>query len=275
MGCHTRSGRHKEISFYGMPSVIKNQGEEVKELLIERRMKWLSAINRVGLTEDILKNDRVCSCHFVSGCPAANWDKYNIHWVPSLHLGHDKKGKTDLELQAARSDRVKTRRKRRHEQALTETAAKVQLLDVDGKMVKELIFDNSSSDIRDETSVGNKQDVDFGDLDEVSSQFNKLTLKDATSQTESETKNSTTQTEEYDYMFENVKKATFDLEDMRDDDKVHIYTGLPTFHVLNCLYYEHMCIYITRKSLTLTKFQILMIVLLKLRLDVPFQDLAY
>ena len=123
---------------------------------------------------------------------------------------------------------MKTRRKRRHEQALTETAAKVQLLDVDGKMVKELIFDNSSSDIRNETSVGNKQDVDFGDLDEVSSQFNKLTLKDATSQTESETKGSTTQTEEYDYMFENVKQATFDLEDMWDDDKVRFYTGLPS-----------------------------------------------
>ena len=144
---------------------------------------------------------------------------------------------------------MKTRRKRRHEEALTETAAKVQLLDVDGKMVKELIFDDSSSDILDETSVGNKQDIDFGDLDEVSSQFNKLTLKDATSQTESETKGSTTQTEEYDYMFENVKQATFDLEDMRDDDKVRFYTGLPC--------------------------RILMIVLLKLRLDVPFQDLAY
>lgn len=94
---------------------------------------------------------------------------------------------------------MKTRRKQRREQALTETAAKVQLLDVDGKMVKELIFDDSSSDILDETSVGNKQGIDFGDLDEVSSQFNKLTLKDATSQTESETKDSTTQTEEYDY----------------------------------------------------------------------------
>ena len=138
---------------------------------------------------------------------------------------------------------MKTRRKRRHEQALTETAAKVQLLDVDGKMVKELIFDDSSSDILDETSVGNKQDIDFGDLDELSSQFNKLTLKDATSQTESETKDSTTQTEEYDYMFENVKKATFALEDMWDDDKVHFYTGLPSFHVLNCLYYEHVHLY--------------------------------
>ena len=31
-----------------MPSVIKNQGEEVKELSIEQPMKWLSAISRVG-----------------------------------------------------------------------------------------------------------------------------------------------------------------------------------------------------------------------------------
>ena len=37
-----------EISFYRMPSVIKNQGEEVKELSIEQPMKWLSAISIVG-----------------------------------------------------------------------------------------------------------------------------------------------------------------------------------------------------------------------------------
>lgn len=106
---HIRSGRDKEKSFYRVPSVLKNQGEEVEEFSIERRMKWLSAIGRVGFTEDILKNDRVCCRHFVSGRPTASWDKYNVDWVPSLHLGHDKKGKTDLELQAARSDRVKTR----------------------------------------------------------------------------------------------------------------------------------------------------------------------
>ncbi|PFX23733.1 uncharacterized protein LOC111332580 [Stylophora pistillata] len=238
--CHTRSGRDKEKSFCRVPFVIKHREDEVKELSIERLLNWLSAISGVGLTEDILKNDRACCRHFVSGRPAANWDKYNVHWVPSLHQGHDRKGKTDLELQATWSDRVKTRRKRRHKQALNETAAKVQLLDVDGKMVKVLIFDDSLSDILDETSVGCKQDADFGDLDEVSSQFNKLTLlKDGTSQTESESKDSTTETEEYDYMFENDKQGTFDLKDMRDDDKARFYTYLPSFHVLSCLY-EHV-----------------------------------
>lgn len=99
VNCHTRSGRDKEKSFCRVPFVIKHREDEVEELSIERLLKWLSAISGVGLTEDILKNDRACCSHFVSGRPAANWDKYNVHWVPSLHQGHDRKGKTDLELQ--------------------------------------------------------------------------------------------------------------------------------------------------------------------------------
>ena len=37
-----------------------------------------------------MENDRVCSCHFVSGKPASNWDKFNVDWVPILNLGHNK-----------------------------------------------------------------------------------------------------------------------------------------------------------------------------------------
>ena len=42
-------------------------------------------------------------------------------------------------------------------------------------------------------------------------------------------------------MFENVKQATFDLEDMRDDDKVRFYTGLPSYHVIG---YMNTCAFI-------------------------------
>jgi hypothetical protein len=38
-------------------------------------------------TKEILKNERVCSRHFVSESPAASWDKFNTDWVPALNLG--------------------------------------------------------------------------------------------------------------------------------------------------------------------------------------------
>ena len=41
-----------------------------------------SAIDRADLkTKNVLQNERVCSRHFVSGRPAANWDRFNEDWV--------------------------------------------------------------------------------------------------------------------------------------------------------------------------------------------------
>lgn len=55
------------MSFYYVPAVITNQGEDAQKLLEERWRQWLKAISRTGLTESILKNGRVCEKHFVSG----------------------------------------------------------------------------------------------------------------------------------------------------------------------------------------------------------------
>ena len=92
IGCSNKSGRH-EVSFYRVPTVVNNQGmqeEFMKELTAERRRKWISAISREDLTDKILENDRVCGERFVSGKPAASWDKHSIDWVPALKLGHSK-----------------------------------------------------------------------------------------------------------------------------------------------------------------------------------------
>ena len=89
----------------------KNQGEEAQELSKERRSRWISAISRDDLTEEILENDRVCEKHFVLGRAAKSWDKYNIDWVPTLLLGHKKA--TDRahhkEAAAKRSERASER----------------------------------------------------------------------------------------------------------------------------------------------------------------------
>ena len=61
---------------------------------------------------------------------------------------------------------------------------------------------------------------------------------------------------------------------MPDDDKVAFYTGLLTLKLLDALY-GHIAPHITRRSLTLTNYQELVMVFMKLRLDIPHHDLAY
>ena len=90
VGCGSKSGQDKGLYFARVPSVVTNQGEEAQELSKERRLRWISAISRDDLTEEILENDRVCEKHFVSGRAAKVWDKYNIDRVVTLLLGHRK-----------------------------------------------------------------------------------------------------------------------------------------------------------------------------------------
>ena len=84
--CGSKSGRDS-IRFYSVPSIITNQGKEFEELTRERQNLWISAIDRADLkTKHVLKNVRVCSRHFVSGRPAANWNRFNEDWVPPRHV---------------------------------------------------------------------------------------------------------------------------------------------------------------------------------------------
>ena len=83
-------------------------------------------------------------------------------------------------------------------------------------------------------------------------------------------------TEDFDYLFTSNKKVVeFDEEFFRNsDDKVLFYTGLPSYEILNFVF-ELVSPSVSRRSQSLSPFQELVLVLIKLRLDVPFQDLAY
>ena len=63
VSCGSKSGRDKGLYFVRVPSVLTNQGEEVQKISEERRSRWISAISRDDLTEEILENDRVCEKH--------------------------------------------------------------------------------------------------------------------------------------------------------------------------------------------------------------------
>ena len=169
----------------------------------------------------------------------------------------------------ARSERAKERRKRQHERELTERATKLAKLNEDGGIVEKISLDS--------TSINNEDFSEYGDDDflcEVTSKLVGLNIAECSTQTlQTKTRDSTTQTEEFDYMFK-TPKPFFDREDMLEDEKVLFYTGLPTLKLLDAVY-EHVAPHVTRRSLTLTKYQELVLALIKLRLNVPYQDLAY
>ena len=67
VGCSSRSGRDKGISFFRIPRIVKNRGENVEQLSKKRCAGYISAIMRKNLTDKIQSNDRICSGHFLSG----------------------------------------------------------------------------------------------------------------------------------------------------------------------------------------------------------------
>ena len=84
-----------------------------------------------------------------------------------------------------------------------------------------------------------------------------------------------TQTEEFEYMFSRPSRYQApDRDFFQTDDKVHFYTGLPSFEIL-MVAFEHVSPHVTRKTQSLSRFQEFVMVLMKLRLNVPLQDLAY
>ena len=82
------------------------------------------------------------------------------------------------------------------------------------------------------------------------------------------------QTEEFDYMFRPAGYQAPDQEYFDSDVKVRFYTGLPSYEVLMVVF-EHVSSHVSRKTQNLSRFQEFVMVLFKLRLNVPLQDLAY
>uniref|UniRef100_UPI00358E2535 uncharacterized protein n=1 Tax=Myxine glutinosa TaxID=7769 RepID=UPI00358E2535 len=72
-----------------IPAAIKNQGEETQRSSEARRREWIRQIGCKEVTLDTARSrHRLCHRHFQSGYPARLWDKNNPDWIPSLHMGH-------------------------------------------------------------------------------------------------------------------------------------------------------------------------------------------
>ena len=83
-----------------------------------------------------------------------------------------------------------------------------------------------------------------------------------------------TQTDELEYLFKRGSYQAPDDDYFDTDEKVKFYTGLSSSYLLKIVF-DHVAPHVTRKSLSLTKFQEFVLVLIKLRLNVPLKDVAF
>lgn len=224
-----------------------------------------------------LESERVWGRHFVSGKPALLWDRYNVDWKPTLNLGKkDYSKKPDLQAAAARADRAKDRdqarqslleQQQREHEAARERAGKRRKLNESGQQVSKIDFAASLGEEILESESMTSEIPDF--------QVQEPPEKEATTQTEGPEQNeASSQTEEFDYMFRPAGYQAPDQEYFDSDAKVRFYTGLPSYEVLMVVF-EHVSSHVSRKTQNLSRFQEFAMVLIKLRLNVPLQDLAY
>ena len=75
-------------------------------------------------------------------------------------------------------------------------------------------------------------------------------------------------------MFQTSRYQAPNMDFFDTDDKVRFYTGLPSMEVLKVVF-EHVSSHVTRQTQSLNRFQEFIILLMKLRLNAPLQDLAY
>lgn len=181
-----------------------------------------------------------------------------------------------MQAAAARADRVKDRdqarqllleqRQREHE-AAREQAAKRHKLNESGQQVSKIDFAASSGEEILESESMTSEIPDF--------QVQEPLEKEATTQTEGPEQNEAgSQTEEFDYMFRPAGYQAPDQEFFESDAKVRSYAGLPSYEVLMVVF-EHVASHVSRQTQNLSRFREFVMVLIKLRLNVPLQDLAY
>ena len=256
----------------------------MEELTVERRRRWISAISRGDLTDFILENDRVCSGHFVSGKAAKDWDRFNADWAPTLCLGHSKKQSKDPEGVAQRAQRAAERRKRPAEAVEKELEEKRKNMDESGEKIEEVLFtkeetlfDEDLDLSRETTSV--QANCEIEDQNQTSIDLEQ-TVVDAETQTENperkvETENAAIEIADFEHLFKESVVQPFTEEYFVDnEDRVQFYTGLPGFYILKAAF-GFVSPFVTRRIKTLTLFQEFVMVLMKLRLNVPLQDVDF
>ena len=214
----------------------------------------------------------------MSGKRSPYWDKHNVDWVPTLEIRKKSYGReVDYEVRAKRQERAKKREEHAIKQQEHEAAEKRQKLSERSLPVAQIDL-NQPITSTEEEKTGNEDafssDLTACDEGNESDEIRTKIIRDAKYQADTELKDLECQTTELEYMFQKSTYWAPDIDFFNSDEKVCFYTGLPSLEVLMVVF-DHVASHVKRQTQSINRFQEFIIVLMKLRLNVPLQDLAY
>ncbi|XP_067226618.1 uncharacterized protein [Chanodichthys erythropterus] len=248
LGCTNRSDREKHLEYYRLPKILTNQGEECKKLSEERRRLWLAKLNQDFQGKN-LDNIRVCSNHFLSGKRSDLYKKDDPDWVPSVNM----RGKQEPQPPKDSLTSRYTRRVNRAQQKLKDAAAhSLLLMDTpdDDSATSDYVGDNICS-------VGTQTEMSGDFIDSMTSELQNLRTENIQLRS----------------CVENVSSSYDQSAFEGKDEKVLFFTGLPTYQILLALF-TYISPHLPVKK-SLNAFKVLMLTLMRLRLNVSTTFLSY
>ncbi|WAR17223.1 hypothetical protein MAR_031817 [Mya arenaria] len=243
-GCNHRKNREKDLQYYRLPAVITNQGAEWEKLTADRRREWLARINQDFSTKN-LTNVRICSTHFISGKKADLHDRLNPDWAPSIGLrGAQILAVPEETPSVSRYNRIKNRTQRR-----------LYSEEIRGDEIDSVIEDFDDVNVNSKfVSTGVQTDITFSFINGMECEINSLRSE-----------------------LESIKKQQTVLFNeeffVEDDDKVKQLTGINTYAVLMVVF-EYLANFLPCSE-SLSKFEIFIMTLMRLRLNLSSMFIAY
>ncbi|XP_052003983.1 uncharacterized protein LOC127658642 [Xyrauchen texanus] len=262
-GCRNRRTPGTTLSFYRFPRDPA------------RKQRWIAAVNREGWVPN--EGSRLCSTHFISGKQVKN--PRSPDYVPSVFtsapMSPNIKGASVCELYDKQEAQVEAAN------ALLFLQGQGRLLEDHGQIQsqeeQESVFSSLSS--------CDEEEDDNDDEEDNKEEENSLTgispggVKPV--------KNISTKSPDYETSLEALKKENVELRESlekislteasfrNNPEKVRFYTGLPNYFVFETVMLLLVPHIKGDKNAKLSKFQQLLLTLMRLRLDLKNQDLAY
>ncbi|KAG7240388.1 hypothetical protein INR49_026959 [Caranx melampygus] len=257
-GCRNRRTPGTTLSFYRFPRDP------------ERKQRWIAAVNREGWVPN--DGSRLCSTHFISGKQVKN--PRSPDYVPSVFtaapLSPEMKEPGALEILDKQEARVEAANALLFLQGQGRSAVgdRGQEEHPEEREPEAAVEESASSSIStddddedDDESVSDSKKGKFAQTSEAPVNFDDI-LKALRKENQA--------------LRESVEKMSLTENSLRNDaEKVKFYTGLPNYFVLETVMWllaPHMD---GMKNVKLSKFQQLLLTLMRLRLDLRNQDLAY